>query len=207
MDIKDLTRILTTPRSLSWHKRWGTYNFGFHDSVSSHSWYVTFYADTIRRLEIMINPDVKIDELKLFKIAIYHDIPESITSDINHVVKSYIRRHYGANIISEIDDVALDLLMGDQSAEFKDLTREMEDGLTLEGKIVKAADILESVVYLLDEKERGSRCVDTLIAENTTRLKALCSDLPSVELLVDALNSINGAQIQNAITPDTPGRV
>jgi len=117
------------------------------ESSAAHSW----------RLALMTF--VFVDELKLnlntekaLKIAIVHDIAESITGDIDYllVTKGAVPREKKKELEEDAMQGIKDSLPKKTGNEIYDLWREFETQSSNEGKFVKALDKLETLAHLVE---------------------------------------------------------
>jgi putative hydrolase of HD superfamily len=112
-------------------------------SVSEHIFRVTWLALIIARTE------GKVDENKIIKMAMVHDLQETRLSDLGYMQKVYV----GAD-----EDLATaDLLKGTSVNYFLDIYHEYMKRDSLEAKIVKDADNLDVDLELKELDERGSK--------------------------------------------------
>ena len=117
------------------------------ESVADHSWRLVLMSFIIAE-ELKL----KIDIIKAMKIALVHDIGESITGDID------IRLIY-KNIVSQAkkDRQELKALQKIKSSlpaslgrQIYNLWQEYEKGRTAEGRYIKALDKIEALIYLVE---------------------------------------------------------
>jgi len=148
------------------------------DTVANHSYFVAFYAHAIAKL---IRWDGDLGNL-LFR-ALVHDSEETISGDIVSPIKEGIIS-LGANdflkqklkermpfIAQDLDDMALD-----------------EDDLDNEAwLIVKAADKLDALIFLLTERRLGNGVVATHLPRAWSRAESHWRELPADKELLDEL--------------------
>lgn len=109
-----------------------------------HTMRVVFLALMIGRGE------GNIDEAKILKMALVHDLPETRVSDHSIVQKVYV-----TNI--DEDGAARDMFQDTTLVDYLDVFREFEDRSCLEAKIVKDADNLDIEIELRELDEMGSK--------------------------------------------------
>lgn len=122
---------------------------GFHflgtgkQSVAEHISRTVFIAYTLAQL------DGKADTLKIFKMALFHDISETRISDLNHIHQKYVERkeHSAIQDISDTVPFGQDIL---------NTLGEYEKRESPESIIVKDADILEWIISLKEEIDIGN---------------------------------------------------
>ncbi len=126
-----------TPRSGLWFLGSGS------QSVADHLFHTAMIAYTLCYLE------PKADKNKVVLMALFHDIGEGRTSDLN-----YVHQRYGRLSESNaVEDIARDLPFG---KEIADLYREEQAKETIESRLVKDADSLEWISTLRGEEVKGN---------------------------------------------------
>ena len=118
------------------------------ESVADHTWRVALLA-------MILAPQLKVDQNKLVKMALVHDLAEIITGDIiweegNNVTSSRLKK-------SNNERQAIHSIFSD-NPNFKDyvlLWEEYEDQKTEEAKIVKAIDKLEMAIQAFNYEKEG----------------------------------------------------
>lgn len=91
-----------------------------------------------------------VDEAKILKMALVHDLPETRVSDHSIVQKVYV-----TNIDEE--GAARDMFQDTELQDYFDVFREFEERDCLEAKIVKDADNLDIEIELRELDEAGSK--------------------------------------------------
>lgn len=97
----------------------------------------------------------EIDEAKLLKMALVHDLPESRTGDVHYISRLYTTRNESLAITDILKDTALD-------SELVDLWHEYEKHDCIESKIVKDADTLDVSFELREFTYRGEKMEESL---------------------------------------------
>ncbi|KKR19787.1 MAG: hypothetical protein UT50_C0030G0006 [Candidatus Moranbacteria bacterium GW2011_GWA2_39_41] len=121
-------------------------NFG--DSSADHSW----------RLALMIfmfaeKLKLDIDTFRAVKIALVHDIAESVTGDIDALlVKNgkVLKSEKQEGETKAIEKLSA-ILPDDLREEFESLWHEYDQGETLESKFVKALDKIETITHIIEK--------------------------------------------------------
>ena len=131
------------------------------ESVSDHSYGVAFVALTLARF---VEEDV--DTTKLLTLALIHDLPEAILSDIPSPAGEYLPDD--AKEQAE-DGVLATLLEGlPQLGDWRAWWREYEEQTTVEARLVRDADrldlLLQAFVY---EQTTGNRWLKEFWRETT----------------------------------------
>jgi len=141
-----------TPRSGFWPLGSGS------QSVAEHLFHTAMIAYALAYLV------PKADKNKLVLMALFHDIGEGRTSDLN-----YIHQRYGRLAEAEaVNDISKSVPFG---PEILSLYKEEHKRETLEAKLVKEADNLEWIVTLRGEEVKGNKKATRFINIATKRLK------------------------------------
>jgi putative hydrolase of HD superfamily len=143
-----------TPRSGFWFLGSGD------QSVAEHLFHTTMIAYMLAYLE------PKADKNKMVLMALFHDIGEGRTSDLN-----YIHQRYGRLAEAEaVGDISKSVPFG---LEILELYKEEQERETLEAKLVKDADNLEWIATLRGEEVKGNIKAKKWIAQAVKRLKTV----------------------------------
>lgn len=105
-----------------------------------------------------------VDENKVLKMCLFHDLPEARTSDLSYVHQKYAR----ADESKAIDDLAKTLPFGN---EIKELLSEREAGESVEAKMARDADQLELILSLKEQLDIGNERAVAWIPLAVKRLK------------------------------------
>ena len=160
------------------------------ESVAEHTFSTSVIAMILA--ELLMEQGERVDELKVLKMALLHDIGESLTFDID-------RRHVeefgelGRRLKVKIEAKAIEKVLSElsprkSSREYqKMLTKELLEGKTIESKIVNAADRLDLLLQTIDYEKVGysKKVLESLWNDTESRLYAL--NLPAVSSLVEEL--------------------
>lgn len=142
-----LKKILKLFLTLQWAKelpRQGFIAMGFKraeaDSVAAHSWTTAILAYLLA-IELK-KEGVKIDVDKTLKMALFHDMAETIVGDVGTFVKGMAKGAF-----APIEEEGLKWLVSDlpNSAEVVDLVNEYMKRKTLEARVCKVADNLDAL--------------------------------------------------------------
>lgn len=112
-------------------------------SVPEHTMRVVWLALIIARKE------GNVDENKIIKMALVHDLAEARVSDLSYVQKVYVK--------ADEEQAGHDLFKGTILEDYTNVLKDFEDRLSLEAKIVKDADNLDLDIELRELAERGSK--------------------------------------------------
>ncbi len=147
MKLNDLKKILKVFLTLQWAKelpRQGFIAMGFKrneaDSVAAHSFSTAllsyFLAKQLQKDGNNINPD------RVLKMALVHDIGETIVGDVGTFVKGM-----AGGVFKHIEEEGVKALVEglDSKDEIIELISEYNDRKSLEARVVKAADNLDAL--------------------------------------------------------------
>jgi putative hydrolase of HD superfamily len=147
MKTTTLKKILKVFLTLQWAKelpRQGFIAMGFKrqeaDSVAAHSWttamLVYFLASEMKKNGIKINID------RAVKMAMFHDMAETIVGDVGTFVKGMAQGAF-----APIEEEGLKWLVKDlpQNSEIVELVQEYMQRKTLEARLCKVADNLDAL--------------------------------------------------------------
>ena len=147
MKINDLKKILKVFLTLQWAKelpRQGFIALGFKrneaDSVAAHSFSTALLAYFLAKN--LQKEGEKIDADKVLKMALVHDIGETIVGDVGTFVKGM-----AGGVFKNIEEEGVKALVDglDSEKEIIELVEEYMDRQTLEARVVKAADNLDAL--------------------------------------------------------------
>lgn len=154
--------IINTHKSLSQILRFSTVPTVHKQNVAEHSYFVALISWLI--CVQMRTKGIDVDTEKVLKLSLIHDISESISGDMPRSVKQgEIRK-----IINELEDsvfqMMIEALPEEMHKELSDAYRKWNDDDSLETKVMRFSDILESAIYCLCEKELGNTNMDRIIS-------------------------------------------
>lgn len=145
-----------TPRS-------GFYFLGSGEqSVAEHINRVTVIGYVLSYFKKQNGEDI--DENKILKMCLFHDLPEARTSDLSYVHQKYAR----ADESKAISDLAKTLPFG---ADIKELLEEREAGQSPEAQTARDADQLELILSLKEQLDIGNERAAAWIPLAVKRLK------------------------------------
>lgn len=128
------------------------------ESVAEHAFRVTCIAYVLARLE----PDV--DEARLIKLCLLHDLHEARTGDLNYMNKKYIT----ADEDRAVEHMTRDLPFGE---DIRDTVREFNGGETREAALANDADQLDLILMLKEQQDLGNKYAAEWIDFALKRLK------------------------------------
>lgn len=173
--------ISTTLHTLVYHTRYSGAHVIHKENVAEHSYYVTLLADLIAHdLEQKMNDRTKLNRLKILQMALYHDTEEAYTGDLITPVKNKspeLKREWD-KLSSLMMKEGLHHDFPGQQHIVKYIVSihhmyETNKTTLLENQIVKFADGLQSVVYLLREIGFGNRHVTSILQNVVSSMKRL----------------------------------
>ncbi len=169
---EDLMRLKRIPRS-----GWVTYRISKYDieAVSSHSYSVAVIALVIAEMLRSKNQKVSVEET--MRMALLHDLSESLTFDISKAYLRYLGRG-GSKMKARIERQAVShLLSGLQDEKlirrFRTSIEEYSAARSLEARIVHSADALDLFLQILEYQRMGypKKTLDPIWRETKSKLK------------------------------------
>ena len=117
------------------------------ESVAEHSFFVSFYA--------MFLSDLieGIDKEKVIKLALIHDLEESISGDIPHNVKD---KYPDLNLAIEKMNLEIVKEIFQDEKEYIELWKETRRVDSKEAALMKLCDIISVLLYAEDEIKQGN---------------------------------------------------
>ncbi len=120
------------------------------ESVADHSFRTAML--TMLMCDELSNHGIKIDGEKAIKMALLHDVPESVTTDIPLTASQFVRKNERM--------VVKHMLHRHDMDEYEGLWDEYERGTSIEGELVKFADRLEMLLQALEYEKAGFKGLD-----------------------------------------------
>ena len=152
--VSSLSRIKMIPRS-----GWISHGVSLQDveSVADHSFSTTVLAMLLADLEAANGRKVNIE--RVLRLALLHDLPETLTFDISKTYLEYLGRR-GQSIKSELEQAAWKHLIkgiekGAIRTRYAQLQLEFNAERTIESRIVHAADRLDMLLQIVEYRRRG----------------------------------------------------
>ena len=170
-------------RTMSIVPRWSIVHVTQKDTVANHSYYVTVYAAIIARIAKWDGPR----DYLMFS-ALLHDLDETVTGDVVGPIKEYIldRDRMDDFVDRKISDRFMALMLEIEALEPKNA-----EHMKQADAIIKAADRLDAVLFLIMEQRRGNSTIAPLIRTATARLEAAWRELPMDQHQIDYTWQIN----------------
>ncbi len=123
------------------------------ESVADHSFRVVLIALLLGELVEGVDRD------KLLRMAVLHDLPESVVTDLPRAAVEVLGR--AAKRQAERDAWDRLLPAGQICQSWRDLWEEFEAGRTIEAKLARIADKLEMVLQAYEYERAGYRDLET----------------------------------------------
>lgn len=193
--MKTIIELLNRIRGLSFVIRWNFHPYIKGQNVAEHSYYVVLYAMMLLDIEIKLggvsaNASTRAD---ILQYALFHDVAESVTSDIPKLVKDRIGWR-----ARNIEDEALDEVFNADIPHLAWIVQQwqliaMGDPNRINDmgkKIVKAADLLDILIYAKQEERLGNTNFGEIYGETVFALRKL--KLRSVDYILDQNNEGQG---------------
>lgn len=145
--------------------RWGQNKTLVVENVSQHSFWVGLFSTCLAE-EIFPDENCTFSakiKLRITRLALFHDLDEFITGDINHTVKNNV---YNGSDIKENLDLLIEKTVLDKFDTNAPFSRMMlnylvyDHKLDLEKHIVKICDWLSFLKYLQNEIDLGNKTVE-----------------------------------------------
>lgn len=153
--------VINTHKALSQILRFSTIPTMHKQNVAEHSYFVAFIAWLICiRLE---TNGITVDVAKVLKLCLIHDLPESISGDMPRSVKQGEVRRMIQELEDKVFEAMVEELPDDILIELLNAYRRWDAGDSVEQKIMRFSDILESAMYCLCEREMGNTNMDRVI--------------------------------------------
>lgn len=160
-------------RDLSWVPRWSIIRTNRAQSVAEHSYYVAVYALSIAQLINWRGSSTNASRLELVISALNHDIEECFTGDIPGPMKRLMAKGLPWR----------NTVWRERDRRFGDRYPVSDDPEVL--AILKAADVLDEVMFLAGELQRGNRACENIFSLVIGTLEERWSELPaSKEVIV-----------------------
>ena len=147
---KDLLKFLYKLKNTN---RYATVPVVTYESVAEHSYYVTLFSMMLCD-ELDIYGDQRV---KILQMALIHDLPEAILSDIPTTSKS-IFKQFGMDVDSISGELMKSIL-----PPYTGEMIEFEEKETIEALVVKLADIAQCFQYCYHEESLGNTNMEEVI--------------------------------------------
>lgn len=181
-----MARMKAIPRS-----GWISHGVALQDveSVADHSFSTCALALLLADLEV--KRGVRVNVERVLRLAVLHDMPESLTFDISKEYLQYLGER-GEAIKGELEHAAWKYIVEglkdpDIRRAYLRLQKEFDAEQTIESRLVHAADWLDILLQVIEYRRRGYP--ESLLAElwNGTDRKLRASKIPSVRKIRSSL--------------------
>lgn len=128
------------------------------ESLSSHSLQVSMFTYTLACLEKKFNPDFSEDPYELAFTALFHDVSEVISEDVNGLYKQMSPKiqELSQQIEQESCEILFRTVPKSLSAEFQNLIFQKKGMSVVGRKLIKAADTLSALAKATEEMRCGN---------------------------------------------------
>jgi len=179
--VKSIAEFLFTAAMLRRTPRSGLQFLGSgRESVAEHVFQSMMAAFSLVKMEQ--DKGVEVDENKILKLCLLHDMLESRTGDHNYVNKKYIK----VDEEKALADMCGPLFFG---AEIRELVLEFEEKKSYEAKIAADADQLALMVLLKEQQDLGNAYAEKWLVVARQRLLT-----ESGRLLAESLSETDWAE-------------
>ena len=113
------------------------------ESVAEHSFRTAVIG-------YILSLEEKVDSQKTTLMCLFHDLHEARTGDHNYVNKKYVQ----INEDKAVEDLTKNIPFGQ---EIMELTREFNNGQTIESQIARDADQIDLILELKEQQDLGNR--------------------------------------------------
>ena len=160
--MKSIAEFLFTAAMLRRTPRSGLQFLGSgRESVAEHVFQSIMAAFSLVKIEQ--DKGVEVDENKILKLCLLHDMLESRTGDHNYVNKKYLK----VDEEKALDDMCRPLFFG---AEIRELILEFEEKKSDEAKLAADADQLALMVLLKEQQDLGNNYAEKWLVVARQRL-------------------------------------
>jgi putative hydrolase of HD superfamily len=128
------------------------------ENIAEHSFIISIVSFILAKM----CPEA--DDKKVVFMALFHDLPEARTGDINYVQKKYVTKDEE----KAVKDMTSGLFFGE---EIKCLLKEFNDGQSLEAKLANDADQIAFLADLKVLRDKGAKTASKWIEKVVERLK------------------------------------
>ncbi|QDG53184.1 HD family hydrolase [Persicimonas caeni] len=144
----DLLRLVARTERLESFPRSGWVVCGVQgpESVAAH-----VYETTLIAMWLADRVEENVDTERVLRIALLHDIGETLLTDLPWPVKKFI----GKDAIADGEARAVDEVLADAPQGWREAVSAYEDADTLEARIVKAADRIQMLAKSLQYRAQG----------------------------------------------------
>ena len=166
MDVKKFIELSKVAQKLKRVKRtgWVLENIPLPESVADHSFGTAFMA-------MILAKELNLDQLKVMKMALIHDLAEAIVGDIVTVNGKEILDNYAEKIALEMKTMGdISNITGDQ--EIVELFTELEENTTAEARLVKQIDKVEMALQTLEYEKQENKDLTAFFESVEVRVHA-----------------------------------
>ncbi len=192
--LTELMRLKSVPRT-GWLLR------GVRDveSVADHSFGVAFIAMLLADLAQSRAMELNVE--KVLRMALLHDLTEARTGDLPATIKRYV----DPSMLHTMDERIADEMfagLGAIGEEYLRLWREYEERVSLESRIVKAADKLDMLLQACEYEQGGARSLQEFWTNSETDFSALGIAQEIDDLIVNLIEGLKESRLGDKASGD-----
>ena len=162
------------------------------ESVAAHSFGVSVAAMLLA--DELVARGTPVDAERMLRMALLHDWAETRVGDLPKTATGY----FGAEVRKSAEMAAFADIVGEVGASeawYRDLHREYEQRVSLEARLVKAADVIDLLVQVLALERAGARGLDEfweVVQEADFQLEGAAREIASevLQALLDARSNL-----------------
>jgi putative hydrolase of HD superfamily len=186
----NLSKMKSIPRS-----GWLSHDISLQDveSVADHTFSTSAVSMLLADLEV--KRGVRVDVEQVLRMALLHDLAESLTFDISRAYLEYMGTR-GQAMKREIENAAWGHLVkgieeGKLARRYANAQREYDENRTIEAKIVHTADSIDVLLQVVNYRRRGypEALLSDLWKEQSSMVRG--SDVPSARSMLKLLTNEN----------------
>ena len=152
------------------------------ESVADHCYRVSLLSMILA--DVLTEQDVPLDVEKVMRLALLHEVAEARIGDLPFPALEYIPEE-----VKKVGErAAVESIFehfGPLQQKYIQLWEEFEEGTSIEGKLVRAADKLELMIQVLEYEKIGYRSLDKFW-ENPWNFRSF-DDSPLIQEIIDLL--------------------
>ena len=152
------------------------------ESVADHCYRVSLLSMILA--DVLAEQDVPLDVEKVMRLALLHEVAEARIGDLPFPALEYIPEE----VKKTGEQAAVESMFehfGPLQKKYMQLWAEFEEGTSIEGKLVRAADKLELMIQVLEYEKIGYRSLDKFWA-NPWNFRSF-DDSPLIQEIIDLL--------------------
>ncbi len=157
------------------------------ESIADHCYRVSLLSMILA--DVLTEQDISLDVEKVIRLALLHEVAEARIGDLPFPTLKYIPEE-----VKKVGErTAVELMcehFGPLQKKYIQLWDEFENGTSIEGKLVRAADKLELMIQVLEYEKVGYRSLDKFWT-NPWNFRSF-DDFPLIQEIIDLLYQQRG---------------